>query len=53
MFARVRNRNLSATCDKRNHIDEQVYASLNNLLSEISKMLISLIHKLESNKKLN
>ena len=34
-----------------NYINEEIYVMLTNLLSEISKMLIGLIHKLESNKK--
>lgn len=36
-----------------NYIDEQIYVSLNNMLSEISKMLIGFIRKLESNQKIN
>lgn len=35
-----------------NCINEEIYIMLTNLLSEISKMLIGLIHKLESNNKL-
>lgn len=35
-----------------NYINEEIYIMLTNLLSEISKMLIGLIHKLESNNKL-
>ncbi|PJA96621.1 MAG: hypothetical protein CO129_05595 [Ignavibacteriales bacterium CG_4_9_14_3_um_filter_34_10] len=36
-----------------NYINDKNYIPLNNLLCEISKMLISLIHKLEANKKSN